>query len=97
MWFPMLPPNGPSCGRRGEDWAIITASSYHPGGCNVLFGDGTVHFMSETVDAGDPTRTVQQMPEWQGGNRPQDYAGRSPYGVWGALGTSQSGESVSIP
>lgn len=92
----MLPPNGPSCGQRGESWAIVTASSFHPGGCNVVFGDGSVHFMSETIDAGDPTLTVQDMPEWAGGS-PQDYTGASPYGVWGALGTSRSGEVASIP
>ena len=24
-------------------------SSYHPGGCNVLFGDGSVKFLKDTV------------------------------------------------
>ena len=92
----MLPPNGPSCGRRAENWAIVTASSYHPGGCNVALCDGSVRFVAETIDAGDPTLTVRDMPEWAGGN-PQDYVGASPYGVWGALGTSFAGESVETP
>lgn len=93
-FFTMLAPNGPSCSRRGEDWAIVTASSYHPGGVNTVFVDGSTHFINESIDAGDPTMTVQQMPEWQGGNRPQDYMGSSPYGVWGALGTLQGGEAT---
>jgi prepilin-type N-terminal cleavage/methylation domain-containing protein/prepilin-type processing-associated H-X9-DG protein len=96
LWFPMLPPNGPSCGNRAESWAIVTASSYHPGGVNVLMVDGSVIFIAETINAGDPTRTVQDMPQFAGGN-PQDYTGPSPYGVWGALGTAFGGESVALP
>jgi prepilin-type processing-associated H-X9-DG protein len=97
LWYPMLPPNSASCGETHENWAIITASSYHPGGCNVTLCDGSVRFISETVDAGDPTRTVQQMPEWPGSGNPQNYSGPSPYGVWGALGTVRGGETVQVP
>ena len=25
-------------------------SSFHPGGCHFLFGDGSTHFLSETID-----------------------------------------------
>ena len=34
-YFHMLPPNGPSCGIAAESWALITPSSFHPGGVNV--------------------------------------------------------------
>ena len=53
--------------------------------------DGSVRFVNDGIDAGNPTLTVQQLSEYGGGN-PQDYMGPSPYGVWGAMGTSRSGE-----
>lgn len=98
QWLPMLPPNGPSCGANGESWVMTTASSYHPGGVNVVFCDGSVKFMNDTIDAGDPNMTVNDSPFPPADpGRPQDYAGPSLYGIWGALGSTSGGESVSIP
>jgi prepilin-type processing-associated H-X9-DG protein len=34
----------------GPTFAAITSRSYHPGGVNALFGDGSVHFIKEGVD-----------------------------------------------
>ena len=34
----------------GPTFAAITSRSYHPGGVNGLFGDGSVHFLKETID-----------------------------------------------
>jgi prepilin-type N-terminal cleavage/methylation domain-containing protein/prepilin-type processing-associated H-X9-DG protein len=34
----------------GPTFAAITSRSYHPGGVNVLFGDGRVRFIKDTID-----------------------------------------------
>lgn len=92
-YFHMVPPNGPTCGNSGESWAMVTASSFHPGGVHVLMCDGAVRFVSDNINAGNPTLTVRDMPEFGGGD-PQLYEGPSPYGIWGALGTSRGGETL---
>ena len=33
----------------GPTFAAVTSRSYHPGGVNALFGDGSVHFIKETI------------------------------------------------
>lgn len=101
-WLPMLPPNGPSCANgHTEDWMLTTASSRHPGGVNVVFLDGSVRFVSETIDAGDPTRTATSppagFPPLVDTTRPQDYQGPSLYGVWGSLGSMGGREAVQAP
>ena len=47
----VLPPNGRSC-KNGSTWdgVAMSASARHPGGVNVLLGDGAVVPVSETVD-----------------------------------------------
>ena len=81
----VLPPNSPSC-RSNEDyhWGIWSASSYHPGGANGLMTDGSVHFFSETINTGNLSAA-------------QVSSGPSPYGVWGALGSRNGGETVAFP
>jgi prepilin-type N-terminal cleavage/methylation domain-containing protein/prepilin-type processing-associated H-X9-DG protein len=81
----VLPPNGPSCTDDTNPNAdsvnlVIPPASRHPGGVNGLKADGSVDFVSETIDSGDLTLA-------------QPDAGQSVYGVWGALGSKHGGET----
>jgi prepilin-type N-terminal cleavage/methylation domain-containing protein/prepilin-type processing-associated H-X9-DG protein len=80
----VLPPNSPSCvsDTFGDSWGIASATSYHVGGVNVLMADGSVHFVSDNINAGNSAA-------------PETLSGPSPYGVWGALGTMNGGETTS--
>jgi prepilin-type N-terminal cleavage/methylation domain-containing protein/prepilin-type processing-associated H-X9-DG protein len=82
----VLPPNSPSCMPNAAssdwDWGHFSASSFHPGGINVGLADGSVRFVSETIDCGN-VYAAQPSPA-------SDVM--SPYGVWGALGTVSAGE-----
>ena len=80
----VIPPNGPSCAYAAGDagWAVMSPSSYHTGGVNSTLADGSVQFISETINTGNLEAD-------------QKTGGQSPYGVWGALGTAAGGESTS--
>ncbi|MDR2116083.1 MAG: DUF1559 domain-containing protein [Planctomycetaceae bacterium] len=94
----VLPPNSPTCGSNIQ-WdnsiSLNTVSSYHTGGANTLYGDDSVHFTSQTINAGDPSFDV--ATETGSSNPYKDYRGPSFWGVWGALGTPKGGESVTGP
>ncbi|MCA9193415.1 MAG: DUF1559 domain-containing protein [Planctomycetales bacterium] len=87
----ILPPNTAVCLLGDPNWqsggghyapGIWTATSEHTGGVNTSYADGSVHFISDNIDAGN-----------QGVVAPAPTAGGpSPYGVWGALGTKSAGE-----
>ncbi|MCY2991502.1 MAG: DUF1559 domain-containing protein [Planctomycetota bacterium] len=89
-WHVILGPNAPSCSNGSEDWGMITASSYHPGGVNVALCDASVRFITNSIDAGDPNVGESSLP----GSPNQGYTGPSLRGVWGALGTVSGGETV---
>jgi type II secretory pathway pseudopilin PulG len=81
----VISPNGPACVHRtNRDIGILTPTSNHSGGVIVGLADGSVKFISETIDIG----TIDAA------NRD---SGVSNYGVWGALGSRNSGESTAIP
>lgn len=77
-------PNGPSCSLYADDWngVMWAATSYHPGGVNTLFMDGSLKFVADQIDTGDLSQ-------------PWRSSGPSPYGIWGSLGSRSGGEVVS--
>jgi hypothetical protein len=84
----ILPPNSPSCmgspTADDESWGVMSATSHHTGGVNALCFDGSCHFISETIGAGNP-------------NANQVISGRTNYGIWGAIGSPNGGESETLP
>jgi prepilin-type processing-associated H-X9-DG protein len=76
----VLPPNGPSCtpepntASADATGGVVTAGSNHPGGVNGLFADGSQRFINQNINCGNLAS-------------PQVITGKSPYGVWGALGS----------
>lgn len=93
----MLPPNREVCvGGAGDfDTGVLPPSSRHQGGVHVLMGDGAVVFMSDSVEAGDSRHPTVRINAAINTTYPGSVAGsKSPYGLWGALGTRASGETV---
>jgi len=79
----ILPPNSASC-QTGifNSNGIFSATSRHPGGVQVLMCDAAVRFVTQNIDAGNLAARDLTTE-----------GGRSPYGVWGALG-SITGDEV---
>lgn len=84
----ILPPNSPSCtsfdGKYYPDYRwLASASSMHPGGCNAARYDGSVAFITDSVNCGTLTSFAVK-------------SGQSPYGIWGAMGSANGGESKAL-
>ncbi|MGC1272392.1 MAG: DUF1559 domain-containing protein [Planctomycetaceae bacterium] len=92
----VLGPNKANCTQNtwdGED-GIYEPTSNHTGGVHVLMGDGAVRFVSESVNAGNPTCPPPDGSAGGGTPCTGAWGGPSPYGVWGALGSISGGDIV---
>jgi prepilin-type N-terminal cleavage/methylation domain-containing protein/prepilin-type processing-associated H-X9-DG protein len=83
----VLPPNGPQCvndanANADSNGGVLSAASYHPGGVMGVFCDGSVRFLNDNINTGNLALAPVAT-------------GPSPYGIWGAMGSTSGGESIS--
>ncbi|EAQ78785.1 DUF1559 domain-containing protein [Blastopirellula marina] len=67
----------------GTSQYLLSPTSYHPGGVNAGFMDGSVRFITDTIDTGNQASGYRQNT---------DKSSPSPFGVWGAMSTKAGGE-----
>ncbi len=86
------PPNSYSVFRWEGGSGMIAAASRHQGGAHILMCDGAVIFITDSIESGDQGRVPLGDPDPVYGT---GGAGRkSPYGLWGALGTKNGTETI---
>ena len=90
----ILPPNSEVClAGHADTHGIVPPSSHHKGGVQVVMADGALRFISNSIEAGNPrTPCVYCLALTSRTNSITPAGSRSPYGVWGALGTRASRE-----
>ena len=89
----ILPPNREYCAHSVTRPIITegtaTMSSRHQGGAHALMGDGAVKFITDSIEAGNSSAAAVDQQ-----NTVNPAGSKSPYGLWGALGTRASKETI---
>jgi prepilin-type N-terminal cleavage/methylation domain-containing protein len=87
----LTPPNSPLCqyGSNRNDWGVLPPASNHTSGVNVGMMDGSVQFISDTINC--------DLNNTDGTPKLAVATGPSPFGVWGALGSPGGGEAQGLP
>ncbi len=89
----VLPPNNPSCMRGADEFdAFYSMSSEHQGGAHALMADGAIRFITDSIEAGN----MNSQPVSQNGGTFLPSGSKSPYGLWGALGTIAAKETLTL-
>jgi prepilin-type N-terminal cleavage/methylation domain-containing protein len=85
----MVAPNGPSCTWSNPDGneSMQTMQSFHTGGGQVARADGSVTFISQSIDNGN----INYVDVFD-----RDIGIPSPWGVWGALGSMNGGDTATL-
>ncbi len=95
--YTILGPNSPMASNMTNlNYGIFPPSSRHQGGAHVLMGDGAVKFITDSIEAGNSMQPPVDRDGGPTGTRPQNLppGSMSPYGLWGALGTRASKETI---
>jgi prepilin-type N-terminal cleavage/methylation domain-containing protein/prepilin-type processing-associated H-X9-DG protein len=66
---------------------LMSATAYHSNGVNVALCDGSVRFITESIDWGGTAALTAGCRD----------AGISPFGIWGAMGSINGDEAVTPP
>ncbi|MEL6106743.1 MAG: DUF1559 domain-containing protein [Planctomycetota bacterium] len=86
-FFTASPPNSEICTEQNSgNSGWYTASSRHQGGAHILMADGAVIFITDSIESGDQNAL--------GLNAYRSPGRKSPYGLWGALGTRGAKETI---
>ncbi|MDR3108282.1 MAG: DUF1559 domain-containing protein [Planctomycetaceae bacterium] len=88
----ILPPNTLSCSRQSaavNNYGVWTASSFHSGGVNCGLADGSIRFVSNTINYRNTSITLPLPTDSLN-------SGLSPYGVWGSLGAKDDGGATGL-
>ena len=85
------PPNAATCsGGSSNSNGTYPSSSQHQGGAHVLMTDGAIIFITDSIEAGDG----RAISVWLSGTGVSAPGSKSPYGLWGALGTKANKEVI---